>query len=300
MALPKARGETLGLNDQVNLTVQFKDQFGAPINTDLVPKISIVQPSGTILLAPTSSGVVQVSTGKYSYTFTVPYGGPLGVFQDVWSGTIGGFSIENVFSFVVSNGNIPSVAADGYAHLGDDPGYNYSQVAIKNINKMIKMLKGRLNSTGVVKGKDASGNITYQNCDIFSIDTLTAFLAMALSYFNSVPYSTFFTFDDSEFVSIYGEILVEAATMWALASQALISRGSEFQVTDSGISYSPPTVSELLQTQYSGALSLVWDQIKYIKNSMRPSPLGMGTWGSTNGSNVAFRRLRHLRARRYY
>jgi hypothetical protein len=68
----KARGELIDVTDQVNLTVQFKDPSGNPVDADSFPKISIIQPSGLVLLAPTSVGVTRVDVGKYSYIFTVP------------------------------------------------------------------------------------------------------------------------------------------------------------------------------------------------------------------------------------
>ena len=37
----KARGELIDVTDQVNLTVQFKDPSGKPIDEDSFPKISI-------------------------------------------------------------------------------------------------------------------------------------------------------------------------------------------------------------------------------------------------------------------
>ena len=43
----------------------------------------------------------------------------------------------------------------------------------------------------------------------------------------------------------FGEILVEGATLYALASQALIERGREFQITDNGLNFNPPTVSRV-------------------------------------------------------
>jgi hypothetical protein len=57
----KARGELIDVTDQVNLTVQFKDAMGNPIDTDSFPTISIVQPSGLVALSPTSTGVSRVS-----------------------------------------------------------------------------------------------------------------------------------------------------------------------------------------------------------------------------------------------
>lgn len=294
----KARGELIDVTDQVNLTVQFKDSTGAAIDTDSYPKISIIQPSGLVLLAPTSVGVSQVSTGKYSYIFTVPYNGPYGVFNDVWLGYVNGFRVETTFSFVVTHTQVPSINTDGYVHLGDDPGFDYSQDAIKNINKLLKALKARLNSSGKAKSSDEFGNTVYVDCDIFSYDMLVTFLATALWDFNQVPYFTFFQFDDANFVEQFGEILVEGATLYSLASKALIERGREFQLTDNGLNFNPPTVSELMQTQYGALLTHYWEKLKYIKNSLRPAPRGLGVFSMNSGINPAFARLRHLRARR--
>lgn len=294
----KARGELIDVTDQVNLTVQFKDSTGTPIDTDSFPQISIIQPSGLVALAPTSAGVAHVSTGKYSFIYTVPINGPYGVFNDVWIGYINGFRVETTFSFVVAHTQMPAINTDGYVHLGDDPGFNYSQAAIKNINKLLKSLKARLNSAGKAKSQDAYGNVIYVDCDIFSIDMLVTFIATALWDFNQVPYFTFFQLDDDNFVEQFGEILVEGATLYALASKALIERGREFQITDNGLNFNPPTVSELMQTQYSTLLSNYWEKLKYIKNSLRPAPRGLGVFSMNSAINPAFARLRHLRARR--
>lgn len=294
----KGRGELLDVTDQVNLTVQFKDAMGNPINTDSIPTISIVQPSGLVAIAPTSAGVQQIGTGNYLFTYTIPINGPYGVFNDIWVGYINGFRVETTFSFVVTHTQIPSINTDGYVHLGDDPGFRYSQCAIINIDKLMKSLKARLNSSGKAKSSDAYGNTIYVDCDIFSVDTLTTFLATALWDFNQVPYFTFFTFDEDSFVDQFGEILVEGATLYALASIALIERGREFQLTDNGLNFNPPTVSELLQTQYSTLLSHYYDKLKYIKNSLRPAPRGLGVFSMNSAINPAFARLRHLRSRR--
>lgn len=296
----KARGEFIDVTNQVNLIVQFKDGNGEPINTDSFPKISIIQPSGLVLLAPTSTGVAQLSTGKYSYIFTVPINGPYGVFNDVWSGFINGFRVETTFSFVVAHTQMPAINTDGYMHLGDNPGFQYSQAAIKNINKLIKSLKARLNSSGKAKSVDGYGNTIYVDCDIFSVDMLVTFLATGLWDFNQVPYFTFFKFDDDDFIEQFGEVLVESATLYSLASKALIERGREFNITDNGLSFTPPTVSELMNTQYSALLANYWEKLKMIKNSLRPAPRGLGVFSMSSAVNPAFRRLRHLRARRLY
>ncbi len=296
----KARGEILSPTNQVNLMVQFRDVSGNPINVDSLPQVSIVQPSGLVLLAPTSMGVANVGAGKYSYIFTVPYNGPYGVFNDIWSAYINGFKIQQEFSFVVAGTNLPAINSDGYVHLGDDPGFNYSQCAIKNINKLIKLLRARLNGRGKAKAADQYGNTVYVDCDIYSVDMLTSLLAQALTEFNETPFFTFFTFDDDNFVNQFMNILVEGASIWSLASQALIERGREIQVTDNGVSFQMPTVSELLQTQYSALLTLHYDKLKFIKASLRPHPLGLGTLGMNSGINPAWARLRHTRNRRLY
>jgi len=296
----KSRGELIDVTDQVNLTVQFKDPSGNPIDADSFPKISIIQPSGLVLLAPTSVGVTRVDIGKYSYIFTVPINGPYGVYNDVWLAYINGFRVETTFQFIVSHTQIPAINTDGYVHLGDDPGFNYSQAATKNINKLIKSLKARLNSAGKAKSTDAYGNVVYVDCDIFSVDMFTTFLATALWDFNQVPYFTFFQFDDDSFIEQFGEILVEGATLYALASKALIERGREFQITDNSINFNPPTVSEMLNTQYNTLLSHYWEKLRFIKNSLRPAPKGLGVFSMNSSINPAFRRLRHLRSRRVY
>lgn len=293
----KARGEALDVTEQVNLTVQFKDNLGAPRDTDTFPTISIVQPSGLVLLSPTSSGVTRIGTGKYSYIFTVPYNGPYGVFNDIWVGYIDGFRVEATFNFVVTYTDLPAINSDGYVHLGDDPGFDYSQAAIININKLLKALRARLNGRGKSKKKDAYGNDIYVTCDIYSVDMLVTFLASALWEFNEIPHFTSFTFDDNAFIDQFGNILVEFAALWAMASQALIERGREYQITDNGISFQPPTVSELLNTQYSTGLTHWWEKIKFIKNSLKPHPKGLGVFGMTSARNPAVARLRHLRAR---
>jgi hypothetical protein len=249
-------------------------------------------------LAPTSTGVSRVSEGKYSFIYTIPINGPYGVFNDIWVGYVNGFRVETTFSFVVAHTQMPAINTDGYVHLGDDPGFNYSQCATKNINKLMKVLRARLNSAGKAKSTDSYGNVIYVDCDIFSVDMLTTFLASALWDFNQVPFFTFFTFDDDGFVDQFGEILVEGATLYSLASKALIERGREFQITDNGLNFNPPTVSELMTTQYSTLLSHYYEKLKYIKNSLRPAPRGLGVFSMNSGINPAFARLRHLRARR--
>jgi len=294
----KARSELIDVTDQVNLTVQFRDTSGNPVDTDSFPTISIVQPSGLVALASTSAGVARVGVGKYSYILNIPINGPYGVWNDIWTGFVNGFRVQAQFEFVVIHTQVPAINTDGYVHLGDDPGFQYSQAAIKNINKLLKSLRARLNSSGKAKSVDSYGNTIYIDCDIFSVDMLVTFLATALWDFNQVPFFTFFQFDDDSFIEQFGEILVEGATLYSLASKSLIERGREFQITDNGLNFNPPTVSELMNTQYSSLLSNYWEKLKLIKASLRPAPRGLGIFSMNSPINPAFARLRHLRARR--
>lgn len=291
----RGRGEFVDVTDQINLTVTFKDQDGNPIDTDSLPKISIIQPNGMILLAPTSVGVSKESTGKYAYLFTIPINGPYGVFQDVWVGFVNGFRIEAQFSFVVSPTQMPAINTDGYAHLGDVTPFDYSQTAIKNINKLIRSLRMRLNSSGKSLSKDKFGNEIWVSCDIFSVDVLTTSLSTALWDFNQVPYFTFFEFNNTAFVEQFGEILVEGATLYCLSSKALIERGREFTFTDNSINFNPPSVAEMQMTQYSTLLSHYWEKLKMIKASLRPAPRGLGTMTSNSAGNPHVMRARRRR-----
>jgi hypothetical protein len=290
------RNQLIDVNQTVQLTVEFKDMYGNPIMLDAFPTISIVSPSGLVISAPTSGGVMQLDVGKYQFNFTTPFDGPYGIWNDVWIGSWNGNQVTTSLEFVVVHTDLPALNVDGYTRLGDDPGFHYSQTAIRNINKLMKSLRSRLNSSGKAKSTDTYGNVIYVDCDIFSVDMLTSFIANAITDFNQVPYFTFFTFEDTIFLDIWHDIIVEGATLMALASQALIERGREFQITDNGVNFNPPTISELLNTQYTTLLSNYYDKLKYIKNSMRPAPKGLGTLRPLS-SSPQFMRLRHLRAR---
>lgn len=152
--------------------------------------------------------------------------------------------------------------------LGQDVNFEYSQPAIKNINILLKLLKIRLASDGKNKSYDKNGNIIYIDSDIYSVDQLVGFLALSLSEFNSVPSFTYFTFEDTKVIEFFTEPLVSGATLYALASQALIERGKEFQITDNGVVFDPPNVSDMLNTQYETLLCKHYEKIKDIKNNI--------------------------------
>src|SRR5690606_10474703 len=143
-----------------------------------------------VVIGPTAQGVFRVGDGEYGFDFAISLHPDMGVWRDVWEGQIDGFTVRGEGTFQVNTTQLPATNTDGYVHLGDDPGFCYSQNAICNINGLLKALKRRLKSSGVRPSCDANGNIIYETCDIFSTDELVTFLADSLSMFNEVPHFT--------------------------------------------------------------------------------------------------------------
>jgi len=138
----------------------------------------------------------------------------------------------------------------------------------ENINKLLEMLKARLNSKGKAKSTDSFGNVVYVDCDIFSDDILECFLDLSLSEFNMIPIFSSFNFENDSFVKTFSAILVKGATLYALASKALIERGREFCFTDKGVDFNQPSISELMQSQFAAELTDHFEKLKLIKLSI--------------------------------
>lgn len=151
--------------------------------------------------------------------------------------------------------------------LGNDFDFDFSPAACININKLLKLVKQRLASSGKTKANDQHGNVIYVDCDIFSVDTLVSFLVLSLSNFNQTPYFTNYSFEDDLVVDTFSEVLVEGAVVHALASKALIEKGREFKVEDNGMYFDPPSVSEMLNTQYATLIEHHFKKLKDIKST---------------------------------
>lgn len=293
-------GQICSPTDTVQLIGTFYDGYGNVANTSpTYPKISIISASGLLVLPFTSSGVYQIDVGKYGYQFQIPYSPELGNWTFIWQGSVNGIIQTQTLNFLVNLSQGPSVFvnSDGYSSLGDDVGFRYSSCAIHNINKLLKTLKMRLYNDGKARSTDSFGNILYVDCNVFSNDMLITFIANATSDFNQIPYFTFFRLDDNNFVDQFHDILVEGATTYALAAQALIEKGREFTITDNGVNFNPPLMAEMLNTQYTTVLNNYYDKLKYIKASLRPAPKGLGVLSMLSQVNPQVARLRHLRAR---
>lgn len=301
MTTIKTRGEFAEPSHSVLLDAVFRDWNGAPADPVTFPTISIVQPSGNVLVSETSLGVSRVGVGLYNFIYAVPYSAYEGVYIDRWQGVMAGtdgYRMEvNEYNFVVSKSQVPGVNSDGYLHLGDDVPFNYSQNEILQINKFIKALRARLNSSGKAKRTDEFGNTIYENCDIFSVETLVTFLATSLTSFNQIPHFTFFKFCDQCIMDVFFEVILQHAVIYSLSSKALIERGREFNFSDNGTQFTPPSVSDILTTQYNTEYTNWYDKVQLIKKNMKPLPLGLGTFTVTAAS-PQLAKLRHLRARR--
>lgn len=296
----RTRNEVIQCGDIAQLRAQFRDSFGNPADTDAFPTITIVQPSGNVALAATSQGVYRLDTGLYGFDYDVTTNPSIGVYSDIWDGAILGVPVFGEFCFVVHNTQMPFTNSDGYVALGDDPGFCYSQAAIMNINVLLKTLRARLDSRGKALVTDQFGNDILVDCDIFDIDSLVSFIANSLTMFNQIPHFTFFTFEDTEIIQQFHDILVKGATIMALGSKALLEKGREFQFTDNGISFNPPTVSELMQTEWSAELQHHKEVVDLIKKNMKPAPQGLGTLTISTSRHPALARLRHLRSRQLF
>jgi hypothetical protein len=285
--------------DTVALKARFVGSDGLPADLDAFPKITIIPPGGGVVVGPTSTGVYRIAVGEYGFDYDVGLFPSIGVWRDYWEGSLDGFAVNGEFTFQVNTTQLPAINTDGYVHLGDDPGFCYSQNAICNINNLLKSLRARLKSAGKRKTTDEYGNVVYKDCDIYSTDQLVSFVAQALTMFNEIPHFTSFTFDDTDIIELFHDVLVQGASLIALSSQALIERGREFNITDNGIGFTPPTISEMLNTQWQTELNNWWEKVKLIKHNMKPSPQGLGTLRPLAAS-PRIRRLRTLRARQIY
>ena len=141
-----------------------------------------------------------------------------------------------------------------------------SASGIKNLNWLTELLQHRLQSKGKSKSLNNKGEMVYVNCDVFARETLEAFMELSVSDFNQVPYFTNFSLDDNNFIETFAEVLIEGAVLHALASQALIERGREYQVIDNGVTLFPPNLSEMMNNQFSILLSFHWEKVKTIKS----------------------------------
>lgn len=291
------KGETVRLN------VQYYGIDGQPSDADFTPSIEIRDVNGDVIIPETTEGVIKVDTGLYYYDYYVASDSSSGMWNDTWFAQIQGVSISDAFNFLVFT---PGSDSTGSVTIGDDVAFDFSDEELVGINILLKYLKARLRSDGKKPKRDeygaferdANGEIIYVECNVFSDELLVCFLCQALSEFNMIPFFTTFSFADRIIYTTFSQIIVEAAMVFAMASQALVEKGRDFTISDGGVSYQPPALGDFLSSQYNNFLSNYRERVKFIKNSIRPGPKGFGTYTNLSSGSPAFARLRHLRARR--
>lgn len=291
--------DRVGVKGQsITIYVGFTDSEGAAVNADAVPQVEVTDTDGAILRILNKTGVSQVidSVGLYSFTYKIPLTTIDGYHQDRWVALIGGQTVTSSFQFLVIDGG--SIAQDVEATFTPDDtfSFDFSKAEVTGINKLIHIMSKRLKSSGTRQVDDGAGGTTTVACNIFSNDEMTCFLVNSLSEFNQWPHFTSFTFAESQTTGIFLDIIIQGAVLLALAAQTLIERGREFQITDNGVTYQPPAVSEILNSQYGTQLGYYKEKLKAIKTSLKPAPYSLGTFRVTSIS-PNYIRLRHLRQR---
>jgi hypothetical protein len=139
-----------------------------------------------------------------------------------------------------------------------------------NLDRLVTLLQVRLSSAAkaATSFPDKDGNVKYVDIDIYGRETLIAFLYLSLSEFNQTPYFSFFTFEDTKLIELVTDLLVEGATLSALASKALTEKGREFKMIDNGLAFDPPPVSDLLQSQWATLLGHHWQKLQVVKGNI--------------------------------
>lgn len=293
---------------EVLLEIQFLNACGDKVAADETPLIRIRDMDGTVVLDYTDEDVKHAGDGLYQYTFRVPSDGELGPWMDDWSTIIDEADFDTTLIFTVTSPDtsLSANTGPGKVALADDVVFDFSDEEIMGINILLKLLKSRLRSNGEKPVRDefgafvldGYGNIVTEECDLFDDEILVAFLCQALSEFNMVPFFTAYSFADQIIQTLFSAAIVEGAYIFALASQSLVEKGRDFTITDGGVSYQPPQLGDFLQSTYSTWLTSYRERLKFIKNSIRPGPVGFGTYTNFSSAAPAFTRLRHLRARR--
>jgi hypothetical protein len=293
---------------EVELQIQFFDNCSKKVAADETPMVQIRDLDGNIILAFTDVDVEYLGEGLYQYKYRVPDNADAGAWIDEWRAVLDTAVLDTSFGFTVVTPTsvLTPTIGQGKIQISDDIDFNFSDEELHGINVLLKFLKSRLRSTGIKPVRDQFGAFTYdgygilitEECNVFPDDILIALLCQALSEFNSVPFFTTYAFSDQIIYTTFSHIIVEAAYVFALSSQALLERGRDFTISDGGISYQPPQFGDFLQTHYSTWLSSYRERLQFIKNSIRPGPRSFGSASNLGSAAPALTRLRHLRSRK--
>ena len=287
---------TVIVGHTIDLDVRVLNALGQAVDADSTPMVQLRDGDGNIVRPLSASGVVRMDTGIYRLSYTVPASSTSGIWTDTWRAVVDGFTADSDLTFIVLTASA-SIDVDGN-QIGDPPNVTYTQAEICGINVLMHQLRCRLRDTKDImkEGQDEYGNVDLENCPIWSDCTLLCFLRNSLSEFNQTPHFTGFSFADQVIWDRNAHVIVEGSYILALGAGMLAEAGREFTITDNGITMQPPPLSTIMNNQFGALLSAHAERLKHIKTSMKPSPLGVGTF-RVLAVSPAFMRLRHLRQR---
>lgn len=206
-------------------------------------------------------------------------------------GTFGG-----TFGFDGTNGEVP--ATGGYRtnrnHKGTGywDGISFKDTCTIPIGPRGQCFKDKAHAATRVFLKD-----TDPTCHAFTEDEVDMYLEASLWAFNAKPTFTAFLWDHMQ--DRWLDIITKGAVVWALYAQSLIESGREFTITDNGISYTPPPVSDKMQSYASALLQHYDTNLTEIKSNFKPLPAAVGVF-SVLDISPSLRRLRHLREKRIF
>jgi hypothetical protein len=285
---------TVIIGHSINLEIKVLNALGQPTDADSTPWVEIKDANGQTVRTLSPSGVIRLDTGVYQFTYAPPANAKTGIWTDHWRAVVDGFTTDSSLQFIVLSTNA-SIDVAGL-QIGEAPCKVWSQAEIAGINVLLAQLKCRLRNNAKAETLDEYGQKTYVDCPIFTDDELLCFLNGSLSEFNQTPHWTAFSYDSPIIYERNAHVVVEGAYIIALGAQMLVEAGREFTVTDNGITMQPPPLSTTLNNQFGALLTAHTERLKFIKCSMKPSPVGVGTFRVT-AISPAFLRLRHLRQR---
>lgn len=291
------------VGDTIILEIDIRDATGNRANADSLPEVSIVDSEDSVLRTRSSTNVIRIDEGRYRVAYLVPGSGHVGIWTDHWYATLNGIDTEARLNFIVLDEEAAADIISSDDQIGDPARVSYTREEIIGLNKLLAQLKARLKNNVYVESIDGYGQTQFVLCPIFTDDELTWFLNCSLSEFNQTPHFTDYMFSDNVIsgrdggIGRYSHIIVEGAAILGIAAQMLIEAGKEFTITDNGISMNPPPLSATLNNQLSTFVAKHTETLKAIKCSIKPQPLGIGSF-RVLAISPNYLRLRHLRERR--
>lgn len=202
----------------------------------------------------------------------------------------------NSFGYDGTSGDLPATGGARTNRNPDGTGYwdgiSFGNLCTIPIGPRGQCLKDKAHAIVRAMLKD-----TDPGCFAFTDDEVDMYLEGSLYAFNARPTFTAFLWDNLQ--ERWLDIICKGAVIWALFAQGLIEAGREFTITDNGISFTPPPVSDKIHG-YATALLAHYDaQLAEIKQNFRPIPAAVGIFSVLDVS-PSLRRLRHLREKRIF